>query len=1681
MMLKLNIKLLLFTLSILLAGKMSLAQCPQFFDSQGALSNNPQWVDCFAGDFNLSVIPDINIGNYSIDWGDGTAITIGNGWLANTAILHNYAATVSNYNVVITLSDVPCVINGTVIMEEPSNASIQIPFGGLTSVCAPGNLDFINSSTDVSVNTVFTWDFGDGSPIQVFNNTNAGQIVTHTYLPGTVNCITPVTLTAENVCNTLQGGQSVATFNPIRIWDLDDAAITASATLLCYPDTTVTLQNTTNRNCEAQGNIAQRYEYWNLGDYWGLGYDSIIDWTPWPPTLPLTMEYPGIGTYNATLIDSSFCGLDAATITIQIVPPPTAALTISKDTICEGGNVTFNNLAGGGANTYFWNFGDGTGWQNLGGGGTARAYNFSGDYVIQLAVFIGGGTASCTDTASIPLHVLPSPVANFNFDNNNGCDSLTVNFTDFSSVDVAFWQWDFDNGNLSNLPVPPAQFYNGPGNYNVDLDVVSVNGCIHSLTQVINVYQSPIPDFIPTSVCQNVNSLFTDLSTSSVGDPIIVWGWDFGDGNSSIQQNPTHTYTSAGPVDIILDVSTVFCSASDTVSVTVETEPTASFTANINVGCSPLGIIFTNTSSANAVNFFWDFGDGNTSNSTNPTHIFINNFGVDKIFTVTLIAQTTFGCADTTSQQISVFPNPTASFTDDGILDCAPLNVNFTNTSIGSISYTWNFGDGTPLDNGINPSHTYNNLTQFIDNNIVTLVAMSANGCTDTIIDSVTVYPEPQFGFSTNPDSGCSPVNVIFPSVIGAVQYQWDFGDGNFGAGPTPNHTYLNSTTNDVTYIIQLIATSPFNCVDTTYGQVLVFPNPSAQFNTDVISGCHPLPISATNMSAGGSLYHWDMGDGTIFDTLVSNFGHIYLNITGVQQTYPISLIAETTQGCMDTIIQNIDVFPNVTAIFSSDTIGCSPYDVGFTDASIGAIIYSWDFGDGSVISNLPNPAHQFTNSTTIDTIYTVSLIIESIFGCFDTTSHQITVHPNISAQFTTDINIGCHPLPIAITNSSIGGAIYHWDMGDGSTFDTLDLNFNHLYSNFTGVQQTHTIVLIAETTQGCMDTVIQNIDVFPNVTAIFSSDTIGCSPYNVTFSDASNGAMNYNWGFGDGSISNLPNPTHIYLNSTTTDTVYTAILIIESIFGCFDTTSHQITVHPDISAQFVTNISAGCHPFPVTITNASTGGAIYHWDMGDGSIFDTLDFIFGHVYTNLTGVQQSHTIQLIAESVKGCMDTVTQIVDVYPDVTAIFEYDTAGCSPFDVAFTDFSIGGVNYSWDFGDGSPLENIQHPSHQYLNTTAFDVNYTAILIIESVFGCFDTVQNVITVFATPVVNFTPFPFVQTYPSATVAITNNSFVGPWQYSWDFGDNSFSNLQNPLNLVYSTWGVYPIELVASNPNCSDTIVQTITIIPPIPVASFQGPAQGCSPLDVQFLNFSVYGDTYLWDFGDGGTSTQFSPSYIYYNPGVYTVTLTVNGDGGQDVQTQQLIIEVYQNASAFFTVSPSTVYIPTEPVLLFNLSNFSSSYTWDFGDGNSSTEDNPQHIYTTQGNYDITLIATNQNSCKDTFVLSAAVDALSKGDISIPNAFTPNPDGSNGGIFTSVDTDNDVFHPIVVGADEYELNIFNKWGELLFISLDVGIGWDGYYRNELSKQDVYIYKIKVRYLDGRSESFVGDVTLLR
>jgi gliding motility-associated-like protein len=155
--------------------------------------------------------------------------------------------------------------------------------------------------------------------------------------------------------------------------------------------------------------------------------------------------------------------------------------------------------------------------------------------------------------------------------------------------------------------------------------------------------------------------------------------------------------------------------------------------------------------------------------------------------------------------------------------------------------------------------------------------------------------------------------------------------------------------------------------------------------------------------------------------------------------------------------------------------------------------------------------------------------------------------------------------------------------------------------------------------------------------------------------------------------------------------------------------------------------------------------------------------------------------------------------------------------------------------------------------------------------------------------------------------------------------------------------------------------------------------------------------------------------------------------------------------------------------------------SYVWNFGDGNTSTETSPLHTYQDPGEYQIFLVAKNAFGCLDTFNLPSKIVAELESSVEIPNAFSPNPNGGNGGTFSATDLNNDVFHPVLKGIDKYELNIFSRWGELLFVSKDITIGWDGYYKGKLCTQDVYIWKINATTLDGKKIAKTGDLLLLR
>jgi PKD repeat protein len=327
--------------------------------------------------------------------------------------------------------------------------------------------------------------------------------------------------------------------------------------------------------------------------------------------------------------------------------------------------------------------------------------------------------------------------------------------------------------------------------------------------------------------------------------------------------------------------------------------------------------------------------------------------------------------------------------------------------------------------------------------------------------------------------------------------------------------------------------------------------------------------------------------------------------------------------------------------------------------------------------------------------------------------------------------------------------------------------------------------------------------------------------------------------------------------------------------------------------------------------------------------------------------------------------------------------------------------------------------------------------------------------------------------------------------------------NASKPVNIEGGQWTVISGSGVLSNPNSYLTLVTNlsngantfrwtvfnqgcqayaeVTIDYAIyPIASFAvDTVSGCAPFAPLITNSTMGQASFLWDFGDGTTSTAFDPSHVYKTPGQYTIKLTAIGTEKTDKDS--IIIVVSQNPQAKFDILTDTVYIPNAQLRILDQSSLANDYLWYFGDGQTSTDKNPTHTYMEAGWYDISLKVTSLNHCVDSINVPNAVFVKSEGFIVFPNAFIPDKEFSNGGVYSLLERKNNVFYPIWEDVVEYQLHIFNRWGEEIFVSNDVNIGWDGYVKNKLCQMGVYVYKATGNFKNGKAFIKTGDVTLIQ
>lgn len=1243
--------------------------------------------------------------------------------------------------------------------------------------------------------------------------------------------------------------------------------------------------------------------------------------------------------------------------------------------------------------------------------GTPAGGTWSGTNVTSAGVFTPNGTGTFTLT--------------YTFTNGNGCTN-----TDTRVVTVqapiqpnagADFQVCIDGANVTLAPTPTGGTWTGSGVTSGGIFDPTVAGtfnlvysygagnCLLRDTLAVTVNPLPVVDAGPNfTVC--IDAGIQNLNGTPAGG---TWTGT-GISNSSGQFNPatsgagtfTLTYTYTNPA--------TGCTSSDFLSATVNPLPLVNAGVDTTLCNQPLPVQFNGTPS------------GGTWSGVNvtPTGVFTPT-GTGS-FTLTYTITSGAGCVNSDSRVVTVVnPVPSNAGPDQSACIDAP-NVTLNGTPA---SGTWS---GTDVTSGgiFNPT-TAGTFTLVLSN--------GAGNCLmrDTML--FTVNPLPIVNAGPNADFCPSDAAVNFNGTpVGGTWSGTGITNAALGTfdpavAPVGNHNIVYTFTNPAT-----------GCLNRDTLVAMVHPFPTANFTYNPIV-CIGVMETFTNTSTLGNSYAWTFGDGGSSSAVSPT--HAY----AAQGFYDIEVVVSSAFGCLDSITHQVEVrIPPVADFSLTPDSACAPVLVSFTDLSTGpSLTYNWNYGNGNTSSGAVPVSQTYNQGVIADSTYTITLQLTNFCG---TSTHQETVvaMPSPTAIFGTNTDVACSPVDLQIVNNSLGlPDTYYWDFGDGSpTSNSSAATLTHQFT--TGTNDTIYTITLAVTNECGTDTAQYNIHVMPNqVNAFFNTSvTSGCVPLTVDFTQFSQGATISHWDFGDGNVSNAYSPSHTFATAGT----FTVQLFAND--GCgYDTTTVQITVFPSPTVAFSSSPDSVCINDLFTFQNQSVGLASNTWYFGDGD--SSLLTNPTHAYTT----SGTYVVTLVGVSqTNGCTASVSHPIVVSTNPVAAFTpVPNSGCVPLTVSFQNNSTNSNFQAWSFGDGNFSSTVS-PIHTYTSSGTFTVT----LYVENANGCYDSLQQTVTVYPLPVADFT---FVTSNPCTQpldVVFTNNT-TGAVNYQWNFGDGQTSALTNPIH-QYAADGQFTIELIASNIyGCTDTATAVIDSYLQA-VASFTLPNDSlCVNEPATFVSTSTNAIDLSWDFGDGSILTGSPVDYSFGGSGTFPITLIAYGEGGcnDTITVNQPIVVMPTPVAGFTFVNVQSPDPLSGTVEFTNTSVDADYYYWEFGNGNSSTEVDPTERYNQFGEFDVMLIATSEFGCVDTAYQTVAVDFFY--GLFIPNAMSP---GHN-----EFEVAN--FIPKGVGLKTFELLIYDDWGNLIWSTTALDSDgrpteyWDGTYMGQPVQQDAYVWKCTATFMN--------------
>lgn len=1159
------------------------------------------------------------------------------------------------------------------------------------------------------------------------------------------------------------------------------------------------------------------------------------------------------------------------------------------------------------------------------------------------------------------------------------------------------------------------------------------------------------------------------------------------------------------------------------------------FMADTNVVCDSVPILFTNKSLSYKSLYEWDFDDGTVFQDYDTlkcyNKVFFNRSDKDSIYHVRLRTTSSYFCEDTFGLKIKVHPFIKANFGIDYANNCAPLLTTFSNLSVRADTNWWNFGDGSPrvINNITSFNRTFTNNSSTNDTIYpIQLVTINREGCSDTLTRKIKLFPNVAADFHLADSTGCSPRDVTFfnNSRGGLLTYLWEFGNSTSStiSDTTFKRQFTNLNPDDTTYKVKLTVANPFGCSSKDSSVVTVFAKIDADFSLPTVDTCSPFTLKPVNLSStGAKVFEWNFGPYGSSNVKNPVFPFPQ-NITDTDIKVLVRLRAlgaydAKHEECADTSSTFITIYPELHIDFALDNdSSCQPLKSNIFNNTLlkPKTTFQWRL-DNDFYSSLKDPLPlNIPNYTNNNVTHKLKVFGTTDHGCTDADSIPFTVYSLVESKFTINQPKVCSHDSVIIDRSTSRGGItnYKWNYDDGEPIGSrVDSIYYKRFTNLNEDPEVRKITLTVNNAEDCESVWTQNLTVNPKVTAAFTFDNDGvCYPYSSVLNNSSHNATNYYWNFGDGSGSSESNPVHLFENfSNSDDKSFTVWLTARSEHYCFDSISHDIAIFAKPAVDFSMNPSVGCPPLKVQMINASqpSTGLNYKWDFG--GLGSSAEPIPSYTFDNnkIDSIQTRYVTLEVTSKSRGCKNQITKAVNIYPKPDASYTYsDSTGCSPINVIFNGSVVNATQYIW-YIDGSPFSTLEEPNYRFVNESADNITHQIKFRVNSTYNCADSATHTVTVYPNPITEFIPDPYNQPYDTINdqtkVTFYNQTrFQDRWNYKWEYGDGN-SDAQNNGAFDYQygnmVWGdkdnnfKIPVKLIAwnsGNEECRDTTIHEIIINPPLPQVNIFEDLAACVPYTVDFSAFTKYNykDQMDWSFGiPGATSSENSPTYTFNKPGVYTVRLEVVGDGGTNLDYKT--ITAYPQPEANFLFNDSVAMVssqnrPKDTINFYNQTKNGYTYEWYFENNMGVTEPdsreaNPEWSYNDIGVYFVTLIATSAETCKDTLTHHVPIRVLGEGRIQFPTGFFVDPSGPHDEYVSNPDDPSRfIFRAYAQGVEEYSLEIYNRWGVLIYKTNDINKGWNGYIDGKPAKQDVYVWRAKGRFTNGQPFHESGDVTLI-